>query len=132
MGARFTPEGRGYLVEEDRGRLRVVIRDGAKERAVFDLGPREPSDFAQDIHVAEDGTAAIAFWSGRIELVRERGGAFEHASLVLEKPEDCAPPDHRSLVYSAFTTERHVYATLFCGVTILRGELPSTWSPIAK
>ena len=50
-----------------------MIRDGANERAVLDLGPREATDFAQDIHIAEDGTAAIAFWSGRVELVREMG-----------------------------------------------------------
>ncbi len=130
--AAFTPEGRGYLVEDDRGRLRVVIRDGANERAVLDLGPREATDFAQDVQIAEGGTAAFAFWSGRVELVRERAGVFEHASLVLEKPEDCAPPEHRSLLYSAFATEHFVYATLFCGVTILRAPLPDAWSPVAK
>ncbi len=130
--ATFTPGGRGYLVEDDDGRLRLLIRDGSMERAVLLLGPRVPHDFAQDIHVADDGTAAIAFWSGRVELVRERDGVFEHASVTLEKPDDCAPPDHRSLVYSAFAERGFVYATLFCGVTILRAPVPEAWSRIGE
>jgi hypothetical protein len=94
-----------------------------------DLGPRELGDFAQDIHFASDGSAAVAFWSGRVELVRERAGVFEHATLRLEKPPDCVPPAGRSLVYSAFAGARAVHATLYCGVTILRGPLPEEWRP---
>lgn len=126
----FAPDGRRYSVEDDRGRLRLTIFDGARARATLDLGAREPSDFAQDIHIAADGTAAVAFWSGRVELVRERDGRLEHASLVLDKPDDCGPPPGRSLVYSAFTTETDVFATLFCGVTILRAPLPQAWRPL--
>jgi hypothetical protein len=94
---------------------------------VLDLGPRAPVDFAQDIHFAPDGSAAIAFWSGRVELVRESDGRIEHARLDLDTPGDCRPPAGRSLVYSAFVTDRAVYATLYCGATILRAPLPADW-----
>jgi len=126
----FARTGRMYAVEDDGGELRLVLRDGDRERASIDLGPRVPADFAQDIHFAPDGTAAVAFWSGRVELVRERDGRLEEARLDLEKPRDCLPPAGRSLVYSAFATPRAVYATLYCGVTILRGPLPAEWRQI--
>jgi hypothetical protein len=127
----FAPDGRMYAIEDDHGRLRLSLRGGLRIPATLDLGPREPTDFAQDIQVAPDGTAAIAFWSGRIELVRERDGRLEHGSLALTKPDDCGPPPGRSLVYSAFATKTDVFATLFCGVTILSAPLPTKWEPIA-
>jgi hypothetical protein len=128
----FDRNGRMFAVEDDAGRLRLSLRDGERERATLDLGARVPADFAQDIHFAPDGSAAIAFWSGRVELVRERDGRLEHARIELDKPGDCGPPAGRSLVYSAFATARAVYATLYCGETILRGPLPATWRPIGE
>ncbi|MEX2209065.1 MAG: hypothetical protein WEF50_22840 [Myxococcota bacterium] len=127
----FAPDGRMYAVEDESGHLQLELRGGVRVAETLDLGERHDSDFAQDIQIAADGTAAIAFWSGRVELVRERDGRVERASLVLEKPADCGPPPGRSLVYSAFTTETDVFATLFCGVTILRAPLPTVWSRIA-
>jgi hypothetical protein len=126
----FASDGRAVSVWDDGGRLRLALGDGERERASIDLGPRVPGDFAQDIHFAADGSAAVAFWSGRVDLVRARAGGFEHASLTLEKPPDCVPPAGRSLVYSAFAGPRAVHATLYCGVTILRGALPDQWQPI--
>ncbi|MGH2898279.1 MAG: hypothetical protein ACRDMZ_06355, partial [Solirubrobacteraceae bacterium] len=126
----FARDGRAVSVWEEGGRLRLALGDGERERASLDLGPRVAGDFAQDIHFAADGTAAIAFWSGRVDLVREGAGAFEHASLTLLKPPDCVPPAGRSLLYSAFVEPRAVYATLYCGDTILRGALPEDWAPI--
>jgi len=123
----FASDGRMVAVEDDGGELRLALRGAERASATLDLGPREPADFAQDIHFSEDGSAAIAFWSGRIELVRERDGALEHAGLALEKPGECRAPAGRSLVYSAFVTTRAVYATLYCGATILRGPLPEGW-----
>ncbi len=125
----FASDGRSFSVWEEGGRLRLSIGDGVRERASFDLGARLATDFAQDIQISSDGTAAIAFWSGRVDLVRERDRHIEHASLMLEKPADCAPPLGRSLVYSAFATGRAVYATLYCGIAVLRGPLPSEWQP---
>lgn len=126
----FARNGRAVSVWDDGGRLRLALGDGERERASLDLGPRLPQDFAQDIHFAPDGTAAVAFWSGRVELVRERAGSFERAGLTLEKPPDCLPPAGRSLLYSAFAGPRSVHATLYCGVTILRRPLPETWESI--
>jgi hypothetical protein len=128
----FSSDGRMVSVEDERGRLRLALGGGERERATLDLGPRAPLDFAQDIHFAPDGSAAIAFWSGRVELVREIDGRFEHARLDLEKPGDCSPPSGRSLVYSAFVTARGVYATLYCGETILRGPLPADWRQVGS
>ncbi len=127
----FAPDGRMYTVEDDRGQLRLSLRGADRVAVTVELGKREPADFAQDIHFGADGTAVIAFWSGRVELVRERDGRVEHASLVLEKPGDCGPPPGRSLVYSAFATRNAVYATLYCGATILRAPLPQEWRPLA-
>jgi len=128
----FARNGRAVAVWDDGGRLRLALGDGERERESLELGPRLPGDFAQDIHFAPDGTAAVAFWSGRVDLVRERAGAFEHASLALEKPADCSSPAGRSLVYSAFATPGAVWATLYCGVAILRGPLPDDWQRVPR
>ena len=125
----FSATGRGIVVEASGGRLRVVLGDGERDGPSADLGPREEHDFAQDIHFAADGTAAITFWSGRVELVRERAGRFERASLQLDKPADCGPPPGRSLAYSGFVEGGSLYATLYCGATILRAPLPAEWRP---
>lgn len=125
----FDGSGRSAAVEDAGGTLRLEIGDDDRAGPSTDLGPRVPGDFAQDIHFAADGTAVIAFWSGRIELVRERAGRLERASLQLEKPADCGPPPGRSLVYSAFVSDGAVYATLYCGVAILRAPLPKEWRP---
>lgn len=126
----YTRDGRAFAIWDQAGRLRLSIGNAEREHASLDLGPRLATDFAQDIQFAPDGTAAIAFWSGRVDLVRERDGGFEHARVLLEKPTDCRPPSGRSLVYSAFTTARAVYATLYCGVAILRAPLPSEWQAL--
>lgn len=128
----FDASGRGILVEDDSGRLKLTIGDGERELASADLGPREAADFAQDIHFAADGTAVIAFWSGRVELVRERSGRFERASLALAKPADCGPPPGRSLVYSGFADAGAVYATLYCGSAVLRAPLPAQWRALGE
>ncbi len=126
----YAASGRAILVEDAGGRLRLSVGDGERELASADLGTRAPGDFAQDVHFADDGTAVIAFWSGRVELVRERSGRYERASLVLEKPADCGPPPGRSLVYSAVVSGGAVYATLYCGAAILRAPLPEDWTAL--
>lgn len=129
--AAFAPDGFGVRVVDDGGRLGLWLREPGREPVRLDLGPRPPQDFAQDVHFAPDGTAAIAFWSGRIELVRARAGGLERARVDLERPSECLPPEGRSLVYSAFVTPDAVYATLYCGATILRAPLPADWQPVA-
>jgi hypothetical protein len=123
----FDPGGRGFFVEERDGRLRLrVVRAGTELLAV-DLGPRNPSDFAQDIHFAPDGTAAIAFWSGRVEVVRQKEGNYEHARLELERPKECVTENDPSLFYSAFVSDGSVYATLYCDAAIVRAPLPERY-----
>jgi len=123
----FDAAGRGFFVEDRNGRLGLrVVRAGAELLAV-DLGPRDPHDFAQDIHFAPDGTAAIAFWSGRVEVVRQKDGNYEHARLLLERPKECVSESDPSLFYSAFVSGGSVYATLYCDATIVRAPLPERY-----
>jgi hypothetical protein len=68
--------------------------------------------------------AAIAFWSGRVELVREANGAYEHARVTLERPPECEDGGHGAVFYSAFAASHSVYATLYCDAAIVRGSLP--------
>jgi hypothetical protein len=120
----FDATGRGFFVEDRAGRLELrVTRDGAELLRV-DLGPRAPHDFAQDIHFAPDGTAAIVFWSGRVDLVRQHDGNFEHAEIQLERPEQCTGEGENALFYSAFVIRGSVYATLYCDAAIVRAPLP--------
>ena len=124
MFVAFDPKFRwGVFVEDDAGQLRARLVGGGGEFARVDLGPRAPHDFAQDIHFAADGiTAVVAFWSGRVELLRWDSVKGARATRVqLEKPGDCEPP---ALFYSAFAERDGVYATLYCDATIVRGPLP--------
>jgi hypothetical protein len=125
----FDASGRGFFVEDRAGRLDLrVTRDGAELLRV-DLGPRAPHDFAQDIHFAPDGTAAIVFWSGRVDLVRQDGGNFAHAEIQLERPEQCTGEGENPLFYSAFVIRGSVYATLYCDAAIVRAPLPAQFQP---
>ena len=121
--ARFDARGYGYFVEDVGGTLRLRITEGGRDRSSLELGPRWPLDYAQDIQIARDSTAVIAFWSGRVDLVRLVGDELSHRVIQLEKPRECAPPRGRSLVYTAVLWEDRVYATLTCGAAILAAEL---------
>jgi hypothetical protein len=121
----FDAGGRGFFVEDRDGRLDLRVTRAGVELARLDLGPRAPADFAQDVHFAADGTAAIAFWSGRVVLVREANGRFEQAELVLARPRECA--EMNAVFYSAFVEARSVYATLYCDAAIARAPLPDSF-----
>ena len=123
----FAADGRGFFVEDRVGELwlRVVRADAPV--AELDLGARAPADFAQDIHFAKDGDAAIAFWSGRVELVRETAGGYAHATVTLSKPPECAGPGENAVFYSAFLGAKDVYATLYCDAAIARAPLPDAF-----
>ncbi len=125
MFVAFDPGGRGFFVEDREGRVELRVTRAGAELARLDLGPRAPADFAQDVHFAADGRAAIAFWSGRVELVREANGVYEHARVTLERPPECAAPERNALFYSAFVAARSVYATLYCDAAIARAPLPA-------
>jgi hypothetical protein len=121
MFVAFARDGLGVFVEDDGGAVRARMVRGGRELARVDLGPRAATDFAQDVHFARDGTAAIAFWSGRVELVREDSvKGYSARRVQLEKPSDCADPDQHAIFYSAFLEPGGVYATLYCDATIVR------------
>jgi hypothetical protein len=125
----FDPEGRGYFAEVSDGQFQLRITRPGGEPVSLPLGPREGADFIQDIKFAPSGVAALAFWSGRVTLVRPRGTGFEHVNLRLELPPQCAAPLGRSLVYTAVPRTAKVYATLFCGARVLSTPIPTDWPP---
>jgi hypothetical protein len=120
----FDALGRGFFVWDRGGRLELEVTRAGEQLARLDLGPRAPADFAQDIHVAADGAVAIAFWSGRVELVRESAGHFASVRTDLSFPADCTGGSDPALLYSAFATPRAIFATLYCDATVLRAPLP--------
>jgi hypothetical protein len=120
----FDAQGRGWLAEDAAGRLRVrVVRDGA-EQARVELGARSGADFVQDIRFAPDGTALLALWSSRVFLVRLDAARPRVFELRLAVPPDCVPPRGRSLLYTAVAFRGDVYATLYCGATVLHASGP--------
>jgi hypothetical protein len=124
MFVAFDPKSRwGVFVEDDAGRVRARLVGGGGEFARVDLGPREAHDFAQDVHFGADGmTAVVAFWSGRVELLRWDSAKGARTTRVqLEKPAGCESP---ALFYSAFLEPDGIYATLYCDATIVRAPLP--------
>ena len=123
----FDSGGRGFFVEDRDGRLGLRVVRGGTELLAVDLGPRDAHDFAQDIHFAPDGTAAIAFWSGRVEVVRQKDGNYEHARLQLDRPRECLTETDKSIFYSAFVSGGSVYATLYCDAAIVRAPLPERY-----
>jgi hypothetical protein len=125
--AAFAADGRGFFVEDRAGELWLRVVRAGQPVAELDLGARAPADFAQDIHFASDGDAAIAFWSGRVELVRRSGDAYAHASVTLAKPPECAGPGENAVFYSAFLAAHDVYATLYCDAAIARAPLPDAF-----
>jgi len=123
----FDRDGRGFFVEDLSGELRLRVVRAGKPLGELDLGPRAPADFAQDIHFAANGAAAIAFWSGRVELVRQTASGFEHVALHLDKPPECAGPGQNAVFYSAFIEARSLYATLYCDAAIARAPLTDAY-----
>ena len=101
----FDRDGRGLFVEDDAGaaaRARGARRPRA--RAGRARSRARATDFAQDVHFAADGTAAIAFWSGRVELVRERtpGQYTSTRRATSRSPPTACDAEHPALFYSAF------------------------------
>jgi hypothetical protein len=119
--ARFDGRGRLFRIDDESGRIVLRVERRGRLLARLDLGLRPALDFAQDIHFAHDGTAVIAFWSGRVEVVsfdEERG--IGRRSIRMRFPRDCRPPRGRGVVYSAVLHGGNVWATLTCGATVLR------------
>jgi hypothetical protein len=118
----FDARGRGWFAEDASGELRLRIRERGAWTHDLSLGARDALDFVQDIRFTPQG-ALLALWSGRVISVEPGEGGFRVADFRLELPPDCAPPEHRSLLYTAVSHREALYATLFCGPTVLRGRL---------
>ncbi len=123
--AAFDRAGRGWFAESLDGELRLRVTQRGAELARASLGPREPLDFVQDIQFAPDGRALLALWSARVVVARlGAAGGLSLRELALARPADCVAPRGRSLLYTAVATRERVFATLFCGATVLEAPLP--------
>jgi hypothetical protein len=119
----FGPDGTGYFAERQDALLNLRIR--APERAgspiltgrIVPLDDEFPGDrdFVQDIHVAADGTAVVARWSGRIHLVNR------HGEVELRK---LPRPTEDGLYYTGILAGGRLCATFCGGVTVVCQDLP--------
>jgi len=118
---RFDRRGRGWFAEDAAGQLALRVQRAGETVASASLGPRAPLDFVQDIHFDSDGSAWLAFWSGRVVVAQLSAGGdrLETRELRFEIPARCRAPQGQSLMYSAIPARGSVYATLFCGGTVL-------------
>jgi hypothetical protein len=120
----FDAGGRGWFAEAAQGSLQLRIREGGRFGSPIPLGARDPLDFVQDIRFDAEGAALLALWSGRVLRVRlDPDGAAGVQEFRLELPPDCTPARRRSLLYTAVRRGDRLYATLFCGPTVLRTGL---------
>jgi hypothetical protein len=118
----FDRAGRGWFAEDASGELRLRIRAAGAWTHTLPLGRRDPLDYVQDIRFTQAG-ALLALWSGRVISIEPEGSGFRARDLRLELPVDCRPPQGRSLLYTAVLHRESVYATLFCGPTVLRARV---------
>ena len=83
-----------------RASARAAWLRGGRELARVDLGPRERARLRAGRPLRRRRHAAIAFWSGRVELLRETNGDGSTRASTLEKPERLL--SQPALFYSAF------------------------------
>lgn len=122
--AAFAPGGEGWFAEARLGWIWIRrVAPGGAERSLR-LARLGPTDFAQDIEPMGDGSAVVALWSHRAFRVSGAGESLVAREIRFHLPPDCEPPEHRSLTYTAVVWHRDVFATLFCGPTVLRARLP--------
>jgi cyclohexadienyl dehydratase len=121
----FDAAGTGWLARATGGRLELrVLAPGAPPRSLA-LGPIGQGDFVQEVRSTPAGGVVLALWSGRVVAVEPDRNAFRCARLRLRLPPDCVAPAGRSALYTAVVHGERLYATLFCGATVLRAE----WQP---
>ncbi len=80
---RFDARGRGYLVERSGAELWLRLLPASRPDAPRPQGTRilldanflGAADFAQDLHVAADGTVLVTRWSGNIHVITPDGRA---------------------------------------------------------
>jgi hypothetical protein len=120
----FGREGTGWFAEADEGRLRLRATRGGQEIARTSLGRPERIDFVQDIKPISPDRAVLSLWSGRAFVAFLDGRFLTAAEVRFQRPADCVPPEGRSILYTAVAYRDSLYATLYCGWTILRAPIP--------
>ena len=121
---RFDAAGRGWFAERAGETLRVrVLHDGV---TLIDreIGPLGAIDAVQDIWFAPDGTAVLTRWTGMVHLLHLGPQGFGQTDLALSRRHDCGASRAAPLVYTGVLYADHVYATMYCGATVLRRRLP--------
>jgi len=121
--AAFSPAGEGWFAQAYDGWIWLRWRAPGREERALRLVPLEGADFVQDIKPASSGGAVIALWSRRAFAVRATGNGLVARALRFRVPPDCEPPDNRSLLYTAVEFHGEIFATLFCGPTVVRAAL---------
>jgi hypothetical protein len=122
--AAFAASGQGWFAEALDGWIWLRVRSPGEEERSLRLTPLGPVDFVQDVKLDADGSAVVALWSHRAFAVRATPAGLVAHELRFRVPHDCEPPAHRSLTYTAVRWNGDLYATLFCGPTVLRAPLP--------
>jgi hypothetical protein len=120
----FGRDGTGWFAEADEGRLRLRATRGGQEIARTSLGRPERIDFVQDIKPISPERVVVSLWSGRAFVAFLDGRFLTAAEVRFQRPADCVPPEGRSILYTAVAYRDILYATLYCGWTILRAPIP--------
>jgi hypothetical protein len=122
--AAFSRSGEGWFAQARDGWIWLGLRAPGRADRWLRLTPLGPMDFVQDIKPGASGRAVIALWSRRAFDVRAERGSLVAREVRFRVPPDCEPPAHRSLTYTAVRWRHELYATLFCGPTVVRAPLP--------
>ena len=120
----FDPSGTGWFAEDRGGELCLFARRGGDDVASFPLGPRGSLDFVQDLKPFGERGVVAGLWSGRVFVASLEEDGPSLSSVRFQRPSECVPPSGRSLLYTATVYGHRVYATLFCGATVLGAPLP--------
>jgi hypothetical protein len=121
----FAPSGEGWFAEAREGWIWLSLRLPGAEELSLQLTRHESLDFVQDIKPDPAGSAVATLWSRRAFEVRVDGSGLSAREVRFDVPGDCEPPAHHSLAYTAVRWDGELYATLFCGPTVLRAPLPA-------
>lgn len=123
----FDRTGRGWFAEVAAGRLRLRVTRGGTTLHALALGSIGPLDFVQEIVSAADGGVILTLWSGDVFWVApsssEEANGFACRRMRFELPTDCVPPARRSLLYTAVLHGERLFATLYCGATVLAADV---------
>jgi hypothetical protein len=120
--AAFSPRGHGWFAEAHDGWIWLRMRTAAGSEQRLRLTRLGEVDFVQDIDPGAGGSAVVTLWSHRAFAVQASSAGLVAREVHFRAPSDCEP---RSLTYTAAEWDGELYATLFCGPTVLRGSISS-------